>query len=58
MYEKIGKFENAIRWFHHVLEVQPKHADSQYGLALCNFKMTRFNDALPSIQLAIKNWSK
>jgi tetratricopeptide (TPR) repeat protein len=41
-----------------VIDITPKHADSLYGLALSNFKLTRYEAAIPFIEKAIDYWVK
>jgi tetratricopeptide (TPR) repeat protein len=53
-YEKIGKFENSIRWFKHVLEINPNNSDAYYGLALANFKVKRYFEAHKCVEKAIE----
>jgi tetratricopeptide (TPR) repeat protein len=40
-----------------VIDITPKHADSLYGLALSNFKLTRYSTAIPYIEKAIEYWT-
>lgn len=56
-FEKISKFENAIRWFRHGLEVQPQNSDILYGLALTHFKTKRYQEATEYIEQAIEKHS-
>lgn len=41
-----------------MIDITPKHADSLYGLALSNFKLTRYSTAIPFIEKAIDYWSE
>ena len=40
-----------------MIDISPKHADSLYGLALSNFKLTRYSNAIPYIEKAIEYWT-
>lgn len=54
-YEKIGKYENARRWFKYVLEVIPESSDAYFGVALSCFKMKKYHDSVEAIEKAIEH---
>ncbi|CDW86062.1 tpr domain containing protein [Stylonychia lemnae] len=53
-FQKIGKFENSIRWLKHSLNIKPQWTDAYYGLAITKFKMQKYDLALKNIELAIE----
>ena len=41
-----------------MIDITPKNSDSLYGLALSNFKLTRYSAAIPFIEKAIEYWTE
>ena len=55
-YEKLKKYEEALGWFVHAINVQKDWPDAHYGLALCCLKLKRNPEAVEHIENA-KKWS-
>ena len=55
-YEKLEKYEEALKWFEHAIDVQKDWPDAHYGLALCCLKLKRFQLAVNYRENA-KNYS-
>lgn len=55
-YEKLSKYEEALGWFLHAIDVQKDWPDAHYGLALCCLKLKRNQEAVEHIENA-KKWS-
>jgi tetratricopeptide (TPR) repeat protein len=56
--EKLGRFEEAIKFFEFSMEIKPRYTDSLFALAVIYFKLGEYKECEVNIRVAIQNYKE
>jgi tetratricopeptide (TPR) repeat protein len=53
-YDRIGKYDEAIKWYDKALEVDPNYVNALNVKGFCFYNLTRYNEAIECFDRAIE----
>ena len=52
--ERLGKYDQAIRFFQYVEEFKPRWSEACFGMAVTYFKLDEYKQSKKTVKIAIK----